>query len=170
MIPESASKKTVALYKAKKFPYEWEFKKNIFEDKTLVDSTLLFYNGKWWLFASGSSHPFVSTNDQLFLYYSDDLYAHTWTPHPRNPVVRHIANCRPAGRVFERQGVLYRPAQDNASRQYGYGLKLNAIEVLNEKEYREREVLNIRPEGLALKAIHHIDFSESFIVLDGVVD
>ncbi|MFL5811874.1 MAG: hypothetical protein ACJ749_20290 [Flavisolibacter sp.] len=167
MIPETSSNKTVELYRAANFPNGWEFVMNLVEGKEMIDATLHFSNGKWWLFANSASHPFVSTNDQLFLYYSPDLFSNKWIPHPQNPIATHIDNCRPAGRVFKYLDKYYRPAQNNASQQYGYGLKFNEIISLNETEYEEKEILSITPELLGLKACHHIDFAENFIVIDG---
>lgn len=168
MVPETAANKTVELYKATSFPNEWKFVMNLMEDVLLFDATLRYENNKWWLFANSANHPNVSTNDQLFLFYSENLLSTQWTPHPQNPIATHSANCRPAGRIFRYNGKLYRPAQNNASPQYGYGLKLNEIEVLNEEVYKEREVLSVKPETLGLTACHHLDFSPSLIVVDGI--
>jgi hypothetical protein len=110
----------------------------------------------------------VSTNDQLFIYYSHDIFSNNWKAHPQNPVITSIDNCRPAGRIFRYQNKLYRPAQNNANVQYGFGLKFNEIIVLNENEYKEKEVISIDPSQLGLKACHHIDFVEGFVVIDGM--
>lgn len=169
MIPETASNKTVELYKATRFPYEWEHVMNLMEAVELMDATIHFENGKWWLFANSRNHAFVSTNDQLFLFYSDQLFSKSWTPHPQNPVATHAGNCRPAGRIFRKDNKLYRPAQNNASQQYGYGLTLNEIEVLTETIYQEKEVYSYQPETMGLKACHHLDFTDSLIVIDGIV-
>ncbi|MGZ5189741.1 MAG: glucosamine inositolphosphorylceramide transferase family protein, partial [Flavisolibacter sp.] len=168
MIPESSSNKTVSLFKAKSFPFQWELEMHLIENEALIDATIHYENDKWWLFACNALHPFVSTNDQLFIYYSENLFSNKWKPHLQNPVVTTIDNCRPAGRIFRYKNKLYRPAQNNADIQYGYGLKLNEILVLNEYEYREKEVLSIDPAQLGLKACHHIDFMERCIVIDGI--
>jgi len=169
MIPETASNKTVELYRTTSFPEQWEFVMNLMEDVELLDVTLHFANNKWWMFANSSNHPFVSTNDQLFLFSSNDLFSKTWAPHPQNPIATQAANCRPAGRLFTIDGVLYRPAQNNASQQYGYGLKINQIELLSETEYKEKEVCDLHPETFGLKACHHLDFSSTLIVSDGIL-
>lgn len=168
MVPETSSDNTVQLYKAKAFPYEWEFVMNLIENKQLIDVTIHFENGKWWLFALEQSHPAISANDQLFLFYSNDLFSSTWIPHPQNPIATHINNCRPAGRLFKHNNKLYRPSQNNASKQYGAGLKINEVIVLNEHQYLEKEVLEIDTIALGLQACHHIDFSENFVVIDGI--
>lgn len=168
MIPETAANKTVELYKAADFPYQWQFIMNLMEGVTLMDVTLHFDNNRWWLFANSHNHPFASTNDQLFLFYSDHLFSKHWRAHPQNPIATHADNCRPAGPIFNYQNKLFRPAQNNASQQYGYGLKINEIEILNETTYKEKEVYALHPDDLGLKACHHISFSDSVIVIDGI--
>lgn len=169
MIPETAANKTVSLYRARKFPDEWEFVMYLMEGRELVDVTLHFENGKWWMFATGRYHPFVSTNDQLFLFYSENLLSGNWTPHIQNPIATRIENCRPAGRIFRYNNKFYRPAQDNGSFQYGYGIRINEIEQLDENSYREKEIYSIKPESLGLKACHHLEISSQLIFIDGIV-
>ena len=170
MIPETAANKTVELYRSKKFPHEWEFVKYLFTNVILIDCTLHFQNGKWWLFACTQNHEFTNTNDQLLLFYSDDLFSANWNAHPQNPIATDISNCRPAGKIFSKNGKWYRPAQNNAAQQYGYGIKINCIEVLNETEYRESEVMEYKPDKQnKFSAIHTLNFTEGFSVADGIL-
>lgn len=168
MVPETASNRTVELYRAVEFPYQWEHVMDLMEDVELVDVTLHFEQGRWWMFACAANHPSVSTNDQLFLYYGSNLFSKAWTPHPQNPVATHAANCRPAGRLFRHGDRLCRPAQNNASPQYGFGLVINEITTLNEETYAEKPLASLDPSSLKLKACHHVDFSSSIVVIDGV--
>lgn len=167
MIPESSANKTISLYKSKNFPFEWELVMHLIENENFVDATIHYENQMWWLFAC-SNDPLYSTNDLLFIYYSDTLFSNNWKPHLQNPVITTIENCRPAGRIFRHNNKLYRPAQNNAHIQYGYGLKINEIIVLNENEYVEKEILAIDPHQLGLKACHHIDYLEGLVVIDGI--
>ena len=168
MLPETSSNGTVELYKATVFPYQWELAAVLMKDIALIDATLHFHDGLWWLFGNSTTHPFVSTNDQLHLFYSKDLFSENWIPHPLNPVATHAGNCRPAGRIFKKDGKLYRPAQNNASQQYGYGLVINEIEVMNENQYRERIIQSIDPADFSLKAMHHLDAVSGLTVIDGI--
>jgi len=138
------------------------------ENIELIDATLFFANGWWWLMGTTSLHPVPSTNDQLLLFYSKEPFSQSWTPHPQNPVATNIGNCRPAGNIFTVNGKFFRPAQNNASRQYGYGIKINEIEVLTTTDYREKEVLAINPKQWGLKACHTLNFSASMVVIDGI--
>jgi hypothetical protein len=140
------------------------------ENAILYDATLLYYQNKWWMFATRQNHPYTSTNDQLFLYYSDSFLSSDWKAHPQNPVATKVSNCRPAGNIFQTGDKLYRPAQNNSSKQYGYAIKINEIEILNETEYKEKEVFEIVPgKGNKLSAVHTINFTNDLIVIDGIM-
>jgi hypothetical protein len=170
MIPDTSGNKTVALYKVTQFPYQWEFVMNLLEDTVLIDSTLLYENDTWWLFGTTAANTFTSTNDQLLLYYSKDLFSQNWIPHPQNPIATDISKCRPGGKIFKINNNLFRPAQNNASRQYGYALSINKIVTLNETTYREEKVSEIIPgKENKLSAVHTFNFSDSLIVIDGII-
>jgi hypothetical protein len=170
MIPETCANKTLELYKCKQFPGNWEFVMNLMENISIMDATLHFENGKWWMFACTQNHTFASSNDQLLLFYSENLFSNHWVAHPQNPVATDISNCRPAGKIFTKDGKLFRPAQNNASRQYGYALKINRIEILNEKEYKEVEIFEILPSTKNnLQAVHTINFIDDVVVIDGII-
>ncbi len=169
MIPETAEAKNVQLYRCKHFPAQWEFAKELLSDSVLIDATVFFYQNKWWMFGVTRHHPACSTNDQLLLYFTDELMTGKWLAHPKNPVVTNIANCRPAGRVFEQNGKLYRPAQNNASFQYGYGICINEIEVLTETMYQEKVVVQYLPGvSVPYKAIHTVNKGEMVTVIDAI--
>lgn len=168
MIPETGDNQTVELYRAKQFPGEWEFVMNLIENVLLFDPTLVFENGKWWLFGTTRHHDFSSTNDQLLLYYSDTFLSKNWILHPQSPVATDVANCRPAGSCFRFNGELYRPAQ-NSSKRYGYGITINRIEVMNETQYRETPITHLLPSKESnLEALHTLNFTAGLIVIDGV--
>lgn len=170
MIPETASVKNIQLYKAIDFPGEWIFVKNLMSDIEFIDATLLFHNQKYWLFGTRQLNMNTSTNDQLFIYYADDLLAEDWNPHPQNPVATSISNCRPAGKIFEQNGKLYRPAQNNASFQYGFGICINEIEILSEFEYKEKLVKEFKPGlNIPFKAFHTINSEGNCTVIDAII-
>ncbi|HET7003674.1 MAG TPA: hypothetical protein VFI33_20270, partial [Puia sp.] len=169
MIPETSANKTVELYKCKKFPFEWEFSIYLMKDVILQDPTLFFYNDIWWLFVTTKSPKSSSSNDQLLIYYSQDLFFDDWTPHAGNPVITDVSNCRPAGKIFMEGNKIFRPAQNNASNQYGYSVKINEIELLTPTEFRERLIFEISPgEHKEFAAIHTLNFTKNMIVMDGI--
>jgi hypothetical protein len=170
MIPETAEAKNVQLYRCTGFPYKWELGKKIMEDIVLIDATVFYYNSKWWMFGAADNHPASTSNDQLLLFFSDHLLEGAWKPHPMNPVATDAGNCRPAGKVFEHHGKLYRPAQNNASFFYGYGICINEIEVISETEYREKKVAAYTPGvNVPYRAIHTVNIHGGITVIDAVM-
>ena len=165
MVPESLECRRVDLYRAVNFPDVWTLEKTLIDDIAAVDPTILFHNGKVWLFVSGvaSKH---SINEELFLFYADSLHGE-WTPHPCNPIVSDVRRARPAGRVFVKDGELIRPAQDCAP-EYGRAVCFNQIEVLTETEYREKPISIIGPEWRrGNRGTHTFNQSETLQVVDG---
>ena len=165
MLPETAGRRTVELYRAARFPDEWTLDRVLLEDVVATDATLLRHEGRLWLFvamAVDGGRPI----DELFLFSSESLCGE-WEPHPLNPVVSDVRRARPAGRVFRQDGQLIRPAQD-CSRAYGWRLVFNRIEVLSLREYRERPVgvLEPAPDSGNLRT-HSYDSDGTYEVVDG---
>ena len=168
MVPESYDNRTVELYRCTQFPLEWEFVENLLEDICAVDSTLLHYQGKWWMFANVVQDRGASAWEELFLYYSDRLVGGTWTPHPLNPVVSDVRCSRPAGAIFIENGRLYRPAQDCSVR-YGYGIRIRHITRLSEDDYAEVEVAAIEPHwDKSIVATHTLNHAGRLTVMDAL--
>jgi hypothetical protein len=166
MVPESAENGTIDLYECIEFPFKWEFKMSLMENVKAVDTTLLFYRGKWWLFTGISENEGSFPEVELFLYFSDNLFTQNWKPHPLNPIISDVKKARPAGRIFTRDGKLYRPSQD-CSVTYGYGFDLNEILVLSENEYREECVVAVRPDwDKKISATHTYGTDGQFQIID----
>ena len=165
MIPETSGNKTIELYKATKFPYEWELVKVLIKDINAVDTTIMYYNNKFWMFAN----VFVdgsSSLDELHIFYSDSLMGE-WKPHQMNPVVSNASSARPAGNIFIKEGNLIRPSQD-CSFNYGFSVKLNEIVELTPEVYSEKLLSEIKPNWLKNnKGTHTYNFNEDYEVIDG---
>ncbi len=154
MIPESYEADAVRLYKAKKFPDQWEFNKTLLKGR-YVDSSIFRFSGKWWLFTA------TTDNSTLRLFYAEDLEG-TWVEHPKSPIVHGDANiARPGGRVLLLDNKIYRFPQDDYPE---YGNQVLAFEIteLTTETYQEAEI----KESPILKAgksewngygMHHID-------------
>jgi hypothetical protein len=135
MIPETASNRTVELYRAREFPDRWEKSRVLLSGITAYDATLIEHEARLWLFASVEDRGSRGW-DELAIFSATSLEG-PWQPHPRNPVVADIRSARPAGRIFQHGARLIRPAQDCAGR-YGHAIVFKEIEVLTETDYRER--------------------------------
>ena len=167
MLPETSQNRSLEIYRALELPHRWELEKVICEDVVAADATVFEHAGRWWLFANQSVAG-GGQDDELFAYWSESPLGE-WTPHRDNPVVSDVTRARPAGRPFRIGDDLIRPAQDG-SRDYGYALALNRVEVLTESEYRETLIERITPDWLP-NAIgtHHFARSEHFEVIDAKV-
>jgi hypothetical protein len=92
-----------------------------------------------------------------------------WTPHRQNPIKSDVRSARPAGRIFERRGQFYRPAQDCSAR-YGYAVSINHILQLNPDTYQEAEVDKILPDwGPNVVGVHTLNQAGSVTVIDCLV-
>jgi hypothetical protein len=171
LLPETSDNRTLELYRCKKFPLEWEFSRYLIQDLILEDPTLFFFQGIWWLFGSTRVPKSSTSNDQLLIYYTTDIFGGEWMPHPGNPVITDVSNCRPAGKIFMIGNRIFRPAQNNASRQYGYAVCINEIEVLTKTEYKERLVSSISPtDHKKFAAVHTLNASGNMVVIDAILD
>jgi hypothetical protein len=165
MIPETGANKTVELYRAVEFPYRWELEKVLLEDIRAVDATVEEVEGTWWMFTN-LSFAGSSASDELYLFHADSPLG-PWRPHPRNPVKSDVRSSRPAGRLFRRDGRLYRPAQD-ASVFYGYAIVINRIIRLTPTEFAEEEVSRILPRWRGdLERNHTLNSAGRLTVIDG---
>jgi hypothetical protein len=167
MIPETQRAHSINLYQCTAFPNEWKHQATLMDSVNAVDSTILFHNNKWWLFANIAEPEGTLNYNELFLFYSDNLLSQNWNSHPMNPVISDVKRARPAGKIFERNGILYRPSQC-CNPSYGYGIKLNEIVVLTENDYLEREIAFIEPKwDKKLNGVHTLCHENRLTMIDG---
>jgi hypothetical protein len=167
MIPETGKNKTIELYKSTGFPYKWEFERNLMENISAVDTTLFFYNNKWWLFTSVDQTGNVSGNStELFLYFTDNIFSGKWEYHPENPIVSDVRSARPAGKLYIHDGIIYRPSQDCSGR-YGKAFNINKVTKLTETEYSEAVHVKINPGwDKKLAGTHTYNCDADFSIID----
>lgn len=151
MIPESEKNKTVRLYKAQHFPFDWKLEK-ILLNRTRNDNSIFYFNDTWWMFSAQGW-------DTLYLYYADNPLG-PWTGHKLNPIIeKDMKYGRPGGRVVVWNGHPYRFTQKDYPR---YGMSVTAFEIteLSKFTYHERVVTEvIGPGNYYWNSIgmHHID-------------
>jgi hypothetical protein len=167
MIPETGSNRTIELYKCTSFPDKWDFVINLFEGIEARDTTIFYFENKWWLFTSVVLYKNETFDfSGLFLYYSDELVTDKWISHPRNPVVCDHRLSRPAGNLFMSDYKIFRPSQD-CSGEYGRAININLVTKLNESEYEELLVSRIEPEASsAYSGAHTYNSSSEAEVID----
>ncbi len=168
MIPETSGANNIRLYKSTDFPLKWKFVQNLIENVEAVDTNVTYYNNKWWLFTNIKENEGATIHDELFLFSSDNLFTDNWIPHPQNPIISDVKIARPAGKIFNYNGNLYRPSQ-NCSVRYGYGFNLNKIIKLNETEYEEVLVNSIEPNwDKKIIGTHTFNFEKDLTVIDAL--
>jgi hypothetical protein len=165
MIPETSAQRTIELYHCTRWPDRWEFMRNLMNGVYAVDSTLLEHGGRWWMFTNLKTEPGASSWDELHLFFADDPLSTNWTPHPLNPVLSDVRLARPAGRILEFEGRLYRPSQD-CSLRYGYALNFNRIETLTKRDYAETRVETIFPRP-GMRTLHTFSRAGGWDFVDG---
>ena len=135
MIPETNAEKTIRLYKATNFPFEWKIAATLLSGLNFTDSTILYYHDKWWIFTETDSKK----DGTLRLYYADDIFG-KWIEHPQSPIIKDDENiARPGGRVIVFNDGIYRVAQDDWPT-YGNRLRIFQIDNLTIHEYSEHEI------------------------------
>ena len=165
MLPETASNRSIELYRAEEFPTTWRLERALISDVTAVDPTLLEHADRLWLFANVKEYG-APYSDELCLFFADSLDG-PWTPHPENPIVSDVRSARPAGRIFEHDGALIRPGQDSSGR-YGRAVTLNRIDILTVSGYRETTVGRIEPSWRPRNlGTHTYNFDDLYEVVDG---
>jgi len=169
MVPETAENNTIELYKCTLFPSKWELKIILIDNIIAVDSTIIFKDGKYWLFANVVRNKGASSLDELFLFSSEKLVSNNWISHPQNPIVSDVKQSRPAGNFFIYKDNLYRPSQ-NCSKRYGYGMRINQVIELTETNYQEKVVDSIFPNWERnLQSTHTISSVNNLTVIDALI-
>ncbi|GMH10220.1 hypothetical protein Nepgr_012061 [Nepenthes gracilis] len=139
MMPESSEKGELHLYRALNFPLQWKLERVLMK-RPLVDSFIIKYNSKFWLFGSDHSGFGAKKNGQLEIWHSSSPLG-PWNPHRKNPIYNtdRSLGARNGGRPFVHDGILYRVGQD-CGETYGKRVRTFKVEVLTENDYREVEV------------------------------
>jgi len=164
MIPETSENRTVEIYHCTRFPDQWEFYKTILPDARAVNTTIINYSMRWWMFVSIAGNG-SSTPDELHLFYSDDPLTDVWTQHPMNPIVTDVRSAQTAGSLFRREGGLIRPSRDPLLKQ-GSAIALNSITKLTIYEYEEELLERIEPPNEEILGVQTYNNSGEFVVMD----
>lgn len=104
------------------------------EGERLLDATLFFYLGTWYLFGGRDK----TAASQLHLWTSDELLG-PWFEHPKSPIRIDPRGARMAGPIVQKAGELYRLGQD-CSRGYGRSITSFLIHKLSPSSYFETRI------------------------------
>lgn len=143
MIPETFMSGQVRLYKENKTTGQFNLHNILLEGSKYVDSFIFKKENTYYLFTS------IQYDDQSYdlkLFYSDCLND-GYVEHPMSPISHGKAFQRNAGRLVEKDGRLFRPAQECTD---FYGQNVHILEVieLSRTYYKEVPIhLDIIPSG-----------------------
>lgn len=164
MLPESAKSGGLDLYRARRFPDEWERVGRIL-DFPCVDSTVFRLDGVWWMFTSPKA-PGLSVA-LTWLYRAERLEG-PWQLQDTEPVATSAVNARSAGEIVAARNRLLRPAQD-CSRSYGSALVFNEILELGPDRYAERIHSRVDAKSLPyMIGLHTYNRCGDWEVIDGL--
>jgi hypothetical protein len=159
MMPESRQNRTLELYRADPFPSRWTLDRVLLSGIEIADATPFARNGDWWLTATCGETEGASW-DSLSLYWSSSPLG-PWTPAFDGPALIDASAARPAGRVFEHDGALLRPAQACRAG-YGAGLAFCRIETLAPGAFRQTAMQRFASTG----GLHTFNMTDRFAVID----
>lgn len=165
MIPETHEAGQVEVWRATKFPTEWELVSTALEGVEAADNVVFERDGQWWLLTNVCTNSFGSMDSVLHIYQVDSPMLREVVAHPLNPVVVDTRTARGGGRVFVEDGKLIRASQENSHEIYGYAANLMEITRLDAHSYEERVLRRLRPEE-GLIGCHHIDAIGGRVVMD----
>jgi hypothetical protein len=162
-LPEASESGEVALYRARRFPFEWEKTAVLLAGFGGVDNTVVRHLDRWWMFCTSREAP----NRELYIWFADKLEG-PWSGHARNPVKCDVRSSRCAGTPFVENGILYRPAQDCAG-SYGRRVVINAVRELTPSRFKEETVAYVAPNrrGPNPDGVHTLSAVGSWTLIDG---
>lgn len=130
-------------------------------DEAVVDATIFYNGGKWYLTATKVSN----TRQNVFLYMSDEFNG-TYKQVSNTPFNTSLRCSRPAGDIIKCGDSLFRPAQDCVGG-YGVGTTIMEIKKITTDKILEEEINHIEPTSFRYsKGLHTINFYGDICVID----
>lgn len=163
MIPESVENRTVELYRATNFPYEWTPVKVLFRGKA-VDTTTVMDDGIFWFFTTIQAE--AGDGMCLCLFHSERVDGE-WNWHLASPISMDVRDARCGGRILSQNGKLIRVAQD-CSGHYGRSFSFREIVTLTKTDYRESLLGKVEPWSKSFFGTHTYANCCGVEVIDGV--
>ncbi len=154
-LPETSEINEIRLYVSDDFPKQWRFQETLISNVDAVDSTLIQFNGLWWLFTNIDPVNIGQHDSELFIYYAENPVGCEWYSHPQNPIRIDPDGARMGGFVFDGTE-RYRVGQVHDFDSYGSKLLFFKIVELTTTSYLEEVVHVIGPRfSRNLFGVHH---------------
>ena len=166
MCPESSANRDIRLYECIEFPKIWKLKSILMKDVDAADTVIVKYSDLWWLITNIDPVNTGDHSSEMFIFYSDDLFAQSWTPHQKNPIYIDPTKARNGGLVFDENSI-YRVSQNYGFNTYGESSSINKVVELSESQFKEKSIVtllaNFYPK---LVGTHSLNSDASFTVFD----
>lgn len=168
MMPECSANRRIEVYRCVEFPDKWDLYSTGMEGESLVDT--VYYrdkNGDAWIFTAQCDTSVDLHCTLMNIYKVDSLEFRKVVPHRMNPIILNARSSRNGGRIYEKNGNVYRVAQNNTYGRYGYGISIRQITKLTLDEYEEVEVKYQRGEDIpGFIGTHQMCQIEGMFVMD----
>tara|TARA_Y100000389_G_C17457442_1_gene519137 strand:- start:76 stop:1737 length:1662 start_codon:yes stop_codon:yes gene_type:complete len=166
MIPETAENKDIRIYKSITFPSKWVLHQQLMKDISAVDTNILYYKDRWWMFTNIDSADIEDYCSELHIFYADVFDSNRWIPHSQNPVITSALQARNGGCIVDESG-LFRAFQAQDYGFYGKSIGIAKINTLTPDEYSETIVHSICPDFIPnIQGTHHIHFKDKMVAID----
>ena len=165
MLPETNHSHQVRLYKATKFPYEWELDKVLCDNVRLVDHALFPHKNGFLVL----SNDIVNEKEAYNRFFVLDMHEKTFVEFfPEG----EWSSIRPGGNFYMKDNKWYHVLQDGVLA-YGDYLHVYEVDEFNTKIFKEHEIKTIRVNDLdyannngSLEHIHTYNCNEHYEVID----
>jgi len=166
VFPESSKSGKLSCYEYNPELETLSFVRHIIE-LPLVDSTILLYRDKYWIFGSVAKE---NKSYELLVFFSDKLLG-PYQPHPTNPVESGLNGIRAAGNFIIVDDCIYRPTQ-NCENEYGESITINKVTNLDENYVYEEPYMQISINknnrlNNNIRTIHTINILGDYLTVDG---
>ncbi|EHD13633.1 hypothetical protein CIN_18250 [Commensalibacter intestini A911] len=167
MLPEAYKSGKTNLYKAVQFPYQWEPVSEFSFPEMVIDPSIFFHDGLWWMFYTPADSGY-SRQSVLSVAFSESLMG-AWQLHPQNPVRITPASSRPGGSVLVTDDGIILPTQD-CTRTYGGGLSFLKITSLTPEKFEAHVVKHLNANdgvfGSYCHGVHTLSAMGEYTLID----
>ena len=166
MCPEASASNKITIYRSQVFPLKWVAHSVAMENISAADTMIFEFEGKWWMFTNidtSGTHNYCSA---LHIFHSETPVNGRWTAHAMNPIIVDPRGGRNGGLIMQ-DGRIFRGAQVQGYAQYGQGIIVNEIVLLNEFQYVELERKEFGPcRKSGVVGVHHISSTGDMTIID----
>lgn len=163
---ENAAEGRVPLYRARRFPDDWEEMPPLLAGEALHDATPFEHEGRWWLIANHALGGGTSW-DCLVIHHGASRFG-PFEPHALNPILVDARDTRPGGDIIRVGGRLIRPVQ-NCLIGYGKLLQFFEIEDLTPATFRQSRIgWMVPPDGSPIGGAHTYSRNARFEAIDAL--